>query len=327
MPMNVLTYLERFSERTLGIVGVIVTVVGTLFVAAISFVPFGQQEYTAILEHTAGIRVGEEVQVAGVGSGEVRGIELDGHQVRLSFTLDKDIRLGRSTTASVKVATLLGSHFLEVKPAGQGSLPDDTIPLSRTSVPFNLQDVIEGANGELDDLDTKTVSESLQVVADTLRDTPKETRAAIDGVARLSEVAARRSNQMSALLGSADQVTGQLARNSAEIIDLLKQSSLVLEELTKRRDVIHAMLIDARRLATEVQGVLADNEKELDPLMKDFSAALANLRKQEKNINASISGLATMAHYFANAAGNGPWIDLHVPVGLPDNLTCGTGCG
>ena len=73
--------------------------------------------------------------------------------------------------------------------------------------------------------------------------------------------------------------------------------------------------------------MLADNEKELEPLMKDFSAALANLRKQEKNINDSISGLATMAHYFANAAGNGPWIDLHVPVGLGDNLTCGTGCG
>lgn len=324
--MNVLTYLERFSERTLGIVGVAVTVLGTLFVAAISFVPFGQDRYTAILEHTAGIRVGEEVQVAGVGSGEVRGIELDGHQVRLSFTLDRDIQLGRSTTASVKVATLLGSHFLEVRPGGTGSLPDDTIALSRTSVPFNLQDVIEGANGELEDLDTKTVAQSLQVVADTLKDTPQETRTAIDGVARLSEVAARRSDQMSALLGSTEMVTGQLARNSREIIDLLKQSSLVLEELTKRRDVIHAMLIDARRLATEVSGVLSDNEKELEPLMRDFTASLTNLRKQEKNINASISGLATMSHYFANAAGNGPWIDLHVPVGLGDNLTCGLGC-
>ena len=324
--MNVLTYLERFSERTLGIVGVIATVIGTLFVAAISFVPFGQQEYTAILQHTAGIRVSEEVQVAGVSSGEVRGIELDGHQVRVTFTLDEDIRLGRSTTASVKVATLLGSHFLEVKPAGDGSLPDDTIALENTTVPFNLQDVVEGAAGELEDLDAKTVSESLQVVADTLRDTPDETRAAIDGVARLSEVAARRTDQMSALLASAEQVTGQLARNSTEIIDLLKQSSLVLEELTKRRDVLHAMLVDARRLATEVSGVLADNEKELEPLMRDFSASLENLRSQEKNINASITGLATMSRYFANAAGNGPWIDLHVPVGLGDNLTCGLEC-
>jgi phospholipid/cholesterol/gamma-HCH transport system substrate-binding protein len=325
--MNLLTRLERFSERSLGIAGVVVTIVGALFVAAISFVPFGQHQYTAILQHTAGIRVGEEVQVAGVGSGEVRGITLDGHQVRLAFTLDKDVHLGDRTTASVKVATLLGSHFLEVKPAGGGSLHDDTIPLARTSVPFNLQDVIEASAGELEDLDGSTVAKSLQVVADTLRDTPDETRAAIDGVARLSAVAAKRSQQMSALLDSANEVTGQLASNSDQIIDLLKQSSLVLQELTKRRDVIHAMLIDARRLAKEISGVLADNDAELKPLMKDFTTALANLRKQEKSITASIDGLATMAHYFANAAGNGPWIDLHVPVALGDNLTCGRGCG
>jgi phospholipid/cholesterol/gamma-HCH transport system substrate-binding protein len=60
--------------------------------------------------------------------------------------------------------------------------------------------------------------------------------------------------------------------------------------------------------------------------LKDFNAALANLRKQEKNVTASISGLAVMAHYFANATGNGPWMDLHVPVGLPDNITCGLEC-
>ncbi len=321
-----MTFLERFDARTIGIAGVIATAVLGLVVAAISFVPFGQRDVTAIVEHSAGLRVGEEVQVAGVGSGEVRGITLDGHQVRVDFTLDRDVKLGRSSRASVKVATLLGSHFLEVEPAGSGSLKDDTIPLSRTTVPFNLQDVIEGSSGALNELDGVTMSKSFQVLADALRDTPDEARAAIDGVAQLSAVAAKRSDQMGALLSVSRQVTGDLARNSEEILDLLKQSKLVLEELTRRRDAIHAMLIDSRRLAAEISGVLADNEKQLDPLMKDFSAALANLRKQEKKVTASINGLGTMSRYFANAAGNGPWIDLHVPVALADNVSCGVEC-
>ena len=321
-----MTFLERFDARTIGIAGVIATAVLGLVVAAISFVPFGQRDVTAMVEHSAGLRVGEEVQVAGVGSGEVRGITLDGHQVRVDFTLDRDVKLGRSSRASVKVATLLGSHFLEVEPAGSGSLKDDTIPLSRTTVPFNLQDVIEGSSGALNELDGVTMSKSFQVLADALRDTPDEARAAIDGVAQLSAVAAKRSDQMGALLSVSRQVTGDLARNSEEILDLLKQSKLVLEELTRRRDAIHAMLIDSRRLAAEISGVLADNEKQLDPLMKDFSAALANLRKQEKKVTASINGLGTMSRYFANAAGNGPWIDLHVPVALADNVSCGVEC-
>jgi len=321
-----MSFLERFSARTIGIAGVVATAVMGLVVAAISFIPFGQRDVTAIVEHSAGLRVGEEVQVAGVGSGEVRGIHLDGHQVRVDFTIDRDVRLGRSTRASVKVATLLGSHFLEVEPAGSGSLKDDTIPLSRTSVPFNLQDVIEGSTDALDELEGATMAKSFQVVADALRDTPDEAQAAIEGVARLSAVAAKRSEQMRALLDFSRQVTGDLARNSGEILDLMKQSTLVLEELTKRRDAIHAMLVDSRRLAREVSGVLADNEAQLDPLMKDFKAALANLRRQEKQVTASIEGLGTMSRYFANAAGNGPWIDLHVPVALADNLSCGVTC-
>ncbi len=321
-----MTFLERFSARTIGVAGVIATAAMGLVVAAISFIPFGQRDVTAIVEHSAGLRVGEEVQVAGVGSGEVRGIHLDGHQVRIDFTIDRDVRLGSSTRASVKVATLLGSHFLEVVPAGPGSLKDDTIPLSRTSVPFNLQDVIEGSTEALDELEGTTMAESFQVVADALRDSPDEAQAAIEGVAELSAVAAKRTDQMRALLDFSEKVTGDLARNSQEILDLMKQSTLVLEELTKRRDAIRAMLVDSRRLAREISGVLADNEAQLEPLMKDFKVALANLRKQERKVTASIEGLGTMSRYFANAAGNGPWIDLHVPVGLADNITCGVDC-
>ena len=322
-----MTLLERIDARTLGLIGIVVTAVMGLAVAAISFVPFGQRDVTAIVEHSAGLRVGEEVQVAGVGSGEVRGIHLDGHQVRVDFTIDNDVRLGQGTTASIKVATLLGSHFLEVNPVGAGSLKDDTIPLSRTTVPFNLQDVVEGSTKTLDELDGATMSQSFQVLADALRDTPDDARAAINGVSQLSAVAAKRTDQLGALLSASRQVTGDLASNSTEIIDLIRQSNLVLQELTKRRDVIRAMLVDARRLAREVSGVLADNESQLEPLMEDFSAALANLRQQEEKLTASIDGLGTMSRYFANAAGNGPWIDLHIPVGLPDNLTCGTNCG
>lgn len=321
-----MSVLQKYDERTLGIAGVVGVALMGVIVALISFVPFGQSHYTAVLEHSAGLRTGEEVQVAGVGSGEVRGISLDGHTVKVDFTLDSDIKLGSDTRASVKVATLLGSHFLQVEPAGSGSLKDDTIPLAHTSVPFNLQDVIEGTTGELDQLDGVTVAKSLSVLADTLRDTPADAQAAIDGVARLSAAAAQRSDQMRQLLEASSTVTTDLAKNSQQIIDLLRQSNLVLTELTKRRDVIHAMLVDARQLAEQVTGILDDNEADLKPLMKDFNAALANLKKQEKKVTASIDGLGTMARYFANAAGNGPWIDLHVPVALWDSLACGTVC-
>ena len=67
----------------------------------------------------------------------------------VSFVVDEGIELGSETTAEVKVATLLGTHYLQVDPQGSGNLADGRIPLDRTSVPYNLQDVLEGGTKNL----------------------------------------------------------------------------------------------------------------------------------------------------------------------------------
>ncbi|WP_332643718.1 MCE family protein [Aeromicrobium sp.] len=314
--------MKTLNTRQIGIIGVIGVVIMGLLVLALSVIPFGQKHYSALMEHSAGLRVGEEVQVAGVGVGEVRDIKLEGKHVRVEFTLDKDIDLGSQSRAAVKVATLLGTHFLDVTANKGGDLKDDTIPLAQTSVPYNLQDVIDGGTGALNELDGEAISESMTVLAEALRGTPVAAREAIDGVARLTVVAGKRSDQMRALLAATNDVTGDLVRNKERIIDLLEKSSLVLHELTSRRDAIDQLLIDSQRLARAVIGVLDDTEEDFKPLMRDLAKALDTMKSQKKALTQSIDGLATMATYFANATGNGPWLDLKVPFPLGDNLTC-----
>jgi phospholipid/cholesterol/gamma-HCH transport system substrate-binding protein len=313
--------IARLGERNVGFIGMIVIALSAVVVGLISFVPFGQSHYVAELRHTAGLQAGEEVQIAGIGVGEVRKISLDGQQVRVDFTIDKDAHLGRSTTAAVKVGTLLGNHFLEVAPAGGGELVDGTIDVRHTSVPYNLQDVIEGSSDTLEKLDGKTIEKSLSAVADALDYSPEQSREAIDGIARLSRVAAEQSDKLHALLASSAEVSDLLADNSNELIDLMRHSTDVLEELTKRRDVIHAMLKDSRELARQITGVLADNDADLDPMMRDFTSAIGNLRQHEKELTDAIDSIATLSHYLANASGSGKYLDLHAASGLPDSLT------
>lgn len=305
-----------------GIAGGVALAVFLLALGAVSTLTFGQNHYVAQLEHTAGLRVGESVEVAGVGVGEVLGISLGEGVVDVEFSLDDDIQLGSRTTATVKVATFLGTHFLQVAPAGSGELQDATIPVDRTSVPFNLQDVINAAGRTLEQFDESKVSKSLEVVADAMRGTPEAAREALEGVSALSRLAADRSEQMRTLLSSSNKVTSQLADNSEQIIALLRDSNLIFDELTSRREVINQLLADSEKLADAISGVIKDNEEEFEPLMRDLTTTLELLRDNQAAIAASIDGFATTARYFANATGNGPWLDLHVPIPLPDNVTC-----
>ncbi|GAA1727025.1 MCE family protein [Aeromicrobium alkaliterrae] len=314
---------ERLSQpRTVGLLGVVGVALLGLVVLGLSNASLGKHHATAIIEHTAGLRVGEEVQVSGVGVGEVTQIRLTKDAVAVEFTIDADIDLGSTSSAAVKVATLLGTHYLEVTPSGSGTLADDTIPLERTRVPYNLQDVIDGAQGQLSELDEEGLAEAMSVVADVLGRTPEEAQAAFAGVEALSAVAVQRTDEMAALLDASASFTGMLVDQQDEILTLLDQSSLVLEALTSRQAAIDALLVDAQDLADQVSGVLADTADDLDPLMTNLTASLDHLYAVRDSITSTLTSLSTMTVYLANASGNGPWIDLHVPSAIPDNLAC-----
>ncbi len=310
------------DPRTVGLMGVVGVLVLGLLVVGLSSASIGKRHLTAIIEHTAGLRVGEEVQVAGVGVGEVTGIRLTEEAVAVTFTIDADVLVGRDSSAAVKVATLLGTHYLEVTPAGTGTLADDTIPLERTRVPYNLQDVVEGAQTQLEALDEDVLAESMTVLADVLGRTPEEATAAVEGVAALSSAAAQRTDELRALLDATGSFTGMLVDQQDEILVLLDQSALVLDALTSRQAAIDALLVDAQSLATQVSGILSDTADDLDPLMVNLTESLDHLSAMRDSVLATITSLSNMTVYLANASGNGPWVDLHVPSAIPDNLFC-----
>ncbi len=311
----------------IGLVAVLVGGLLGLSVLAFTLVSFGASSYTAMLAQTAGLRVGEDVKVHGVPVGQVKGIELAGKQVKVTFTVDSDVRLGNETSAAVKVATLLGTHYLDVSPAGSGDL--DTIPMSRTSVPYNLQDVLEKGTGALEELDPMLLAKALTEASKTLRATGEGLGPALVGVARLSEAVTQRSGQTAQLLTAARSVTDQLSASSGDIVDLMTQANLVIEEITSRREAIHTLLTETTGLARNLGGIISDTKADLAPAVRQLNRVLGTLRAQDKVLKGLLEDLAPAVRYVANATGNGPWGDLYVPDGAfpPDDVRCRQGGG
>lgn len=294
------------------------------FVVWLSLATFGTKEYTAVLEHTAGLRVSEDVEVHGVISGKVTDIVLDEDRVLVTFVLDSDIDLGDRTTATVKVATLLGTHYLEIDPGGSGALAADQIPLERTSVPYNLQDVIESGTGAIKDLDPELLAKALTAVAGTLGASEEEIGPALEGVARLSEVVASRSDQIGDLLVATRDVTDQLSDSSADIVGLMKQTNLVVSEITARRQAIHRLLVETTELATALTAVVDSTKGKLKPALADINAVLATLNSQDKQLTHLLEVMGPSLRYLANSTGSGPFLPLYVPPPAlkADDLNC-----
>lgn len=322
--------MKALSERDPFRIGLVAIVLGGLVAATIvvlSVVSFGSGSYTAVLEHTAGLRKGEDVQVHGVSVGKVTGVRLRETDVEVSFALDEDIELGSETTASVKVATLLGTHYLEVDPRGSGSLAGGRIPLERTVVPYNLQDVIEVGATRLEELDPVQLAKALTAASETMAVAGDDIGPALEGVARLSEVVSRRSGQTGELLRAARGVADQLSRNSGDIVGLMEQANLVVGEVTARRDAIHRLLVETTSLSRALTAIVSATKDDLGPALEDINAALDTLNAQDEALERVLRTMAPAVRYVANATGGGRYIDLYTrePALPSDDQLCRLG--
>lgn len=313
--------IARANPYRLGLAAILALALLCGMVVVFSLVSFGTRTYTAELEHTAGLRPGEDVQVAGVSSGEVKSIKLDGKQVLVEFTLNKDIDLGKDTVAAVRVATLLGTHYLKIDPRGSGELSDDTVPLEQTSVPYNLQDVLEVGAEKVGELDPKLLAKALSTLATTVEAGGEQLGPALDGITRVSEVIATRINQADDLLEAAKTVADQLSESTADIVGLMKQAQLVLDEITRRRGALHKLLVDANALLTALNAITATADEHVGAALKDLDVTLDLLRSQKKQLKAVFDVLAPTMKYVANIGGNGPWLDIYAPGIVPDAAT------
>ncbi|MCW2857408.1 MAG: hypothetical protein JWR52_3023 [Marmoricola sp.] len=320
--------MKPLADRDPFRVGLVAMAVGVLvagLVLVVTFVSFGKTEYHAILAQTAGLRVGEDVEIHGVPTGKVKSIVLDGDTVRVGFTVSSNLHLGTSTTAAVKVATLLGTHYLAVDPSGSGSL--DTIPLAHTSVPYNLQDVLEKGTGNLQKLDPVLLAKALTETSKTLTATSQNIGPALDGVARLAEAVQKRSGQTGDLIAAARSVTNQLSASSGDIVVLMRDGNLVLAEINSRRAAIHTLLTETTTLASNLASIVSSTKSDMAPALRQLNVVLTTLRSQDATLKSVLDQMAPTVRYLANATGNGPWGDLWLksPAIPPDDLACRAG--
>ena len=313
-------------------VGIVALVVGALVcvgVVLLSTTQFGTKEYTALLPQTAGLRTGEDVTIHGVQQGKVTGIDLRGDNVQVTFALDADEKLGASTRAEVKVATLLGTHYLEIDPSGRGELPDGQIPLSQTSVPFNLQDVLEKGTEAVNQLDAKQIATALTEMSKTFDAANPQLGPALVGVTRLSDVITTREQQSAQLLQATKSVADQLSASSADLITMMQQANLVISEITARRQAIHSLLVQTTAISRNLASITRETRADIGPAFHKFNDVLSVLRAEDRNLKRLLDITGPALRYAANATGTGPWVDLSVFPLPPDDVcrrTGGVGC-
>ncbi|MFC9327636.1 MCE family protein [Kitasatospora sp. NPDC057015] len=285
----------------------------------------GGTAYQADFTEAAGLRTGNEVRVAGVKVGRVTAVALDGDRVKVTFKV-RDTWIGDASTAAIGIRTLLGEKYLAVDPLGSAEQdPDTRIPLTRTTSPYDVSKALDGLGQTLGALDTGKISESFAAIADTFRNTPESVRGAVDGLSALSRTVADRDEQLARLLAGSWRLTTTLADQNGSFEALLTDGDLLLGELRRRRDAVHALLTGTRDLSAQLAGLVRDEDRQLAPTLDALDRVTGVLRANQAGLDQALALAGPYYRLVGNTLGSGRWFDSYLCGLVPRNyLPAGT---
>jgi phospholipid/cholesterol/gamma-HCH transport system substrate-binding protein len=273
----------------------------------------GGDTYKAAFAESGGLKVNDEVRIAGVRVGKVTGVELADGKVIATFKVDTPSKFGTETGAAIKVKTLLGAMFISLEPKGSGQLKEDsTIPVSRTKSPYNVVQAFSGLADRAEKIDTERLADSIDTLAELTKDTPAAFQSTLRGLSRLSETVASRNDQIGELLGNLHTVSGTLAKRDEDIIALMKDSDVLLRALVARREAVHQLLVSTSRLSTELTLLVQQTRADLKPALSNLQGVVNLLLKNQSNLDESLRLMAPFYRVFANTLGSGPWFDTWI---------------
>ena len=309
--------MKPFRERdpmTIGIVGlvVIMALIYAAFNAQNLPVIGGGTTYRAQFSEAGGLKTDDEVRIAGVKVGTVTAVDLVADHVTVSFRV-KGAWVGNTSSAAIRIKTLLGQKYLAITPSGSTKLsPSQEIPRSRTTSPYDVVDAINQLSVQTSKIDTGQLATALNTLSTTFAGTPKDVRSVVSGLSRLSRTISSRDGSLRDLLRQTRLVSGVLADRSGQLTTLIGDGNLLLTELNARRTVIKALLRSTIALSKQLSGLVTDNQKQLKPALAQLAGVVRVLQKNQKNLDQSLKLLGPFVTVFGDTLGNGRWFDTYV---------------
>lgn len=295
------------------------------------------RSYSAIFSDVSGLRVGDDVRVAGVRVGRVQGISVDGRDgAKVDFDLDADQSILTTTDVVMRYQNLVGQRYLAlVQGADRGTeLPEGaTISTDNTSPGFDLTELLNGFRPLFEVLQPSDVNalatsivKVLQGEGGTVESLLQQTTQLTNFVADRDAVIGTVLTHLTPVLMNLDDKGDQLTATIVELRDLMtglaKDRRSIGDSIEGVGTLVTAtsdLLQQARRptvgVARELRAsarLLADNRPQLAAAIRSFSVTMESLGRPTSyenalNVYVCTLGIGLGSLVLNPAGGNGPF--------------------
>ncbi|MDX1657599.1 MAG: MCE family protein [Nitriliruptorales bacterium] len=267
--------LER-NQAVIGAIAAAVLVAGTFFAVVLSggLITRGT-ELEAVFTDAAGLAPRSFVFVAGVRSGEVQSVEIDGDKVRATFTLTAP-GIPDDSTASIILQNTLGKRAIRIQPGVSNTFFEkgDVIPVERTSTPIDLPELGDESARLLGEVDANAMSDIANSLADITEGQREEVADLLDGISRLSQVLDENKDELETVLKEAETFIDAAADQDQELVRIIDNFGSTLDVLVRRRSDITELLTETARATNLTADLVEENRTQLDRSLFELHESL-----------------------------------------------------
>ena len=312
--MSVKNFRER-SPLIVGIISIIAITVATTFAFFIDRIPALKQAYeiSAEFKDAAGVTAENQVRVAGIKVGTVKSVELATDRVLVTMEIDNGIEIPNDAFAEIKLATLLGTKFVDIEAkGGEPYLQEgDLIPLERTTVPYEIYQASNQGTNVLEGLDGQALNDMLVELTKLTKVAEDEIGQALEGLNELGAGINAKDEDLRSLLAGANDLTKLLSGEGDEIVRLIDSSNEVLGSLARKREEVQSLLAATNIMARDVAALVRDNRANIDSILSDLHRALVVLDKNVRHLDQALEYVGPSSRYFGSIFTQGPWGDIY----------------
>jgi virulence factor Mce-like protein len=252
------------------------------------------REYRADFSRAIQVFPAVKVRVLGVEVGHVIGVKNVAGGVEVTFDItDPHIQIPSGVRAAVVPMSLLGERYIQLFPAydhGPTLAAGSTIPMSRTAVPAEPDELIRGLQNYLGGLDPATVTQFVEQAARTLNGSGQHLNDLIQFGAQLIQTLSAKGSDLQNIIRQFDTLTTSLSSRQQQLAQLITTYQSVADTVNTNRVALEGTIGGLNAAAVQLAQLLTKNQKTLKP-------DIQTLTRTGQTLNRNVDTLAQTGHY------------------------------
>ena len=254
----------------------------------------------------------DDVKIAGVTVGQVKGVSVrHGHAV-VKFVVDKHIVLRESTQVGMRFQNVIGAKYLYLYPGSMGLpiAPGAHIALDHNVESADVGNFLTDVGAFLKALNPNDVNAFTQAMVVALQGNDVQVSQLFDNTAAVTQTVGSLDSQIGNVIDNLEHVLSALAARNADLLSLTDHLTSVAQQLAARNDVLDNVIVNFAQVNDQLNQLVTTNRGNLNQTINNLQVIANVLAQHHADLDKGLATLSSGLAPYTLISAYGQWFEL-----------------